>query len=126
MGDVVLGELIRENPAASAKMQSSLEAEQQLDVYVVIAKEERRIDALARIQALRDRHYRVDYPLTATKVGKQFQNAEHLGAQVALLFGDEWPQVKVKNLTTREEELVPNEELLAHLVRLPSLSSRSS
>jgi histidyl-tRNA synthetase len=126
MGDVVLGELIRENSAASARMQSDVEAQQQLDVYVVIAKEERRTDALAQIQALRDRHYRVDYPLTATKVGKQFQNAEQLGAQAALLFGDEWPQVKVKVLATREEQLVPNEELLAHLARLPSLSSRSS
>ena len=126
MGDVVLGELIRENATASAKMQAGVAAERQLDLYVVIAKEERRGDALAQIQALRDRHYRVDYPLTATKVGKQFQNAEQLGAQVAVLFGDEWPQVKVKILATREEQLVPHEELLAHLARLPSLSSRSS
>ena len=43
-----------------------------------------------------------------------------------MLFGDEWPQVKVKILATREEQLVPHEELLAHLARLPSLSSRSS
>jgi hypothetical protein len=29
-----------------------------------------------------------------------------------LLYGDEWPQVKVKNLTTREESLIPSEALL--------------
>ena len=52
---------------------------------------------LTQIQQLRDRGYRVDYPLTPTKVGKQFQTAEDLGARVALLYGDEWPQVKVKN-----------------------------
>jgi histidyl-tRNA synthetase len=50
-------------------------------------------------------------------VGKQFQSAEHLGARVAVLFGDEWPQVKVKHLATREEQLVANEDLLAHLAR---------
>jgi len=126
MGDVVLGELIRENSTASERMKAVIDAGQQLDVYVVIAKEERRGNALAQVQALRDAGFRVDYPLAATKVGKQFQTAEQLGAPAALLFGDEWPQVKVKNLATREEQLVPNEELLAHLARLPSLSSRSS
>ena len=46
---------------------------------------------------LRDAGYRVDYPLAPAKVGKQFQTAEQLGAKFAVLFGDEWPQVKVKD-----------------------------
>ncbi|CAN5567591.1 histidine--tRNA ligase [soil metagenome] len=115
MGDVVLGELIREQPVARAQMEAAVKREQQLDVYVVIAKEERRGDAAAAVQGLRDQRYRVDYPLSPTKVGKQFQNAEQLGARSAVLFGDEWPQVKVKNLATREEQLIAHEELLAHL-----------
>jgi len=126
MGDVVLGELLRENATAHAQMEAAVAAQQRLDLYVVIAKEERRSDAIAAIQCLRDARYRVDYALTPTKVGKQFQAAEQLGAQVAILFGDEWPQVKIKVLATRKEEVVPNEELLAHLARFPSLSSRSS
>jgi histidyl-tRNA synthetase len=126
MGDVVLGELIREQPAARAQMEAAIALEQQLDVYVVIAKEERRPDALAMVQQLRDQHLRVDYSLVAAKVGKQFQNAEHLGARHAVLFGDEWPQVKVKNLATRDEQLVPREELLAHLGASANLSARSS
>jgi histidyl-tRNA synthetase len=126
MGDVVLGELIRETPAASGRMERAIRSGQQLDVYVVMAKEERRTEALAQVQAMRDAGFRVDLPLSATKVGKQFQTAEQHGADVAVLFGDEWPQVKVKILASREEKLVPNEELLAHLARLPSLSSRSS
>ncbi len=109
MGDVVLGELLREKGITPN--------EQSLDVYVVIAKEERRPDALRHIQPLRDKNLRVDYSLVATKVGKQFQTAEQLGARFAVLFGDEWPQVKVKNLATREEQLVAQEELLAHLAR---------
>jgi histidyl-tRNA synthetase len=32
-----------------------------------------------------------------------------------VLVGDEWPQVKIKTLATREETLVPAEQLAAHL-----------
>ncbi len=117
MGDVVLGELLHDRPAAREKMDAALKREQQLDVYVVIAKEERRSDAVRQVQALREAARRVDYPLVPAKVGKQFQAAEHLGARFAVLFGDEWPQVKVKNLATREEQLVAHQDLLAHLAR---------
>ncbi len=117
MGDVVLGELIGDTANARAKMEAALQREHQLDVYIVIAKEERRADSLRQVQALRDADLRVDYPLTAAKVGKQFQTAEHLRAKFAVLYGDEWPQVKVKNLATREEQLVGHEQLLAHLAR---------
>lgn len=111
MGDVVLGEFLRECPAAWEKLEATIKDQNKIDVYVVIAKEQRRADALEQIQELRDRGYRVDYPLTAEKVAKQFQTAENAGARIALLYGDEWPQVKVKNLTTREEKLVMSESL---------------
>jgi histidyl-tRNA synthetase len=117
MGDVVLGELLRGHDAARAQMEQAIAREQRIDVYAVIAKEERRADAIALVQQLRDQRMRAEYPLTPAKVGKQFQAAEHLGATHALLFGDEWPQVKVKHLATREEQLVPHEEVLAHLAR---------
>jgi histidyl-tRNA synthetase len=123
MGDVVLGELINEMPAARAHMQKVIAATDQIDIYVVIAKEERRADALAQIQQLRDRGYRVDYPLIPAKVARQFQTAEELGAQMALLYGDEWPQVKIKTLATREEKLIPHDHLLGHLRAQSSVSS---
>ena len=115
MGDVVLGELMNETAHAHEKLEHAIANNRKVDIYVVIAKEQRRADALAQIQQFRDNGYRVDYPLTGEKVGKQFQTAEQLGAGVAVLFGDEWPQVKVKNLATREESLVHHGELLAHL-----------
>jgi histidyl-tRNA synthetase len=115
MGDVVLAELINETAHAGEKLENAIAQGRKIDIYVVIAKEQRRADALAQIQQFRDRGFRVDYPLTGEKVGKQFQTAEQLGARVAVLFGDEWPQVKVKNLATREESLVHHGELLAHL-----------
>jgi histidyl-tRNA synthetase len=123
MGDVVLGELINEIPQARETMQKAITAQNQIDIYVVIAKEQRRGDALAQIQQLRDRGYRVDYPLTTTKVARQFQAAEDLGAGVALLYGDEWPQVKIKNMGSGEQEIVPHDRLLAHLQPQFSLSS---
>jgi histidyl-tRNA synthetase len=115
MGDVVLGELITETPHAREKMQNAIAAERKIDIYVVIAKEERRPDALAQVQHLRDHGYRLDYPLTATKVARQFQAAEEGGASFALLYGDEWPQVKVKHLATREESLIAHEDLFSHI-----------
>jgi histidyl-tRNA synthetase len=120
MGDVVLGELIDEVPAAKAQMETAIASQRDLDIYLVIAKEERRADALAQLQSLRDRGYRVDYSLTQAKVGKQFQTAEQLGARVAILFGDEWPQVKVKDLRTGEQTLVAHEEVAAKLAALLS------
>lgn len=115
MGDVVLGELIKDRPSSREQLNKATAAANHIDVYMVIAKETRRADALAQLQQLRDCGYRVDYPLTAAKVAKQFQIAEDLGARVALLYGDEWPDVKVKTLATREEELIANSALLARL-----------
>ena len=120
MGDVVLGELIRETEAARGRMEAATGRNQQIEIYAVIAKEARRPEAIAQIQQLREHGYRVDYPFGTEKVGKQFQIAEQLGARLAILFGDEWPQVKVKTLATREEKLVPHPELLSHLSSISS------
>jgi histidyl-tRNA synthetase len=120
MGDVVLAELIDEIPAAKAQMEKAIAAQRELDIYVVIAKEERRADALAQIQSWREHGHRVDYPLAPAKVGKQFQTAEQLGARVAILFGDEWPQIKLKDLRTGEQSLVAQEEVPAKLAALLS------
>jgi histidyl-tRNA synthetase len=115
MGDVVLGELINEIPTARAAMQKGIADDRNVDVYIVIAKEERRADALKQIQELRDRGFRVDYPLMPVKVGRQFQAAEELGARIALLFGDEWPQVKIKEMATGEQQLVGHADLTAYI-----------
>ena len=123
MGDVVLGEVIKEIPRAHEAMQKAIATNRKIDIYIVIAKEERRADALTQIQQLRDRGYRVDYPLTATKVARQFQTAEDAGASLAILFGDEWPQVKIKKLATREESLIAHDALLDSVVKFFNVSS---
>ncbi len=123
MGDVVLGELIRDREQAREQMERAARDERKIDIYIVIAKEERRADALAQIQQLREKGYRVDYPFAAAKVGKQFQTAEDLGATLAILYGDEWPQVKVKDMATRGESLVPHDELIAQIGELFRLAN---
>ena len=120
MGDVVLAELIEEIPAAKAQLTAAISSQRELDIYAVIAKEERRADAMAQVQSLREAGYRVDYPFAPAKVGKQFQAAEQLGARVAILFGDEWPQIKLKDLRTGEQSLVAREELAAKVAALLS------
>jgi len=108
MGDVVLGNLIDDTPAAKAKMGAWIAQNRACDIYLVVAKVERRPEALAMAQQLRDAGWKVDFPLADAKVGKQFQAAEQLGAELAAVIGDEWPQVKVKTLADRQEMLVPN------------------
>jgi histidyl-tRNA synthetase len=115
MGDVVLMNLLNDTPGARTQMEGAIRSRAAVDVYAVIAKQERRNEALALIQQFRDAGLRVDYPLAAMKVGKQFQAAEELGAKVAVLFGDEWPQVKVKVLATRLETLIDHPRALEHL-----------
>jgi len=114
MGDVVLGELIDEIPSSRESMKKTIADGRKIDIYFVIAKEERRADALAQIQHLRDRGYRVDYPLTPTKVGRQFQAAEDLGARVGFLYGDEWPQVKIKNMGSGEQRLIADDDVISN------------
>src|SRR5207249_224476 len=82
MGDVVPGELLRDRAAAREKLEAGVKEQNKIDIYVVIAKEQRRPDALEEIQELRDRGYRVDYPLTSDKVPKQCQTAEYLGSRI--------------------------------------------
>jgi histidyl-tRNA synthetase len=118
MGDVVLGELINEIPSARETMQKQIASERRIDIYIVIAKEERRADAFAQIQQLRECGYRVDYPLAATKVARQFQAAEDLGTRVALLFGDEWPQVKLKEMASGEQTLIAKDDVISRMKSL--------
>ncbi len=115
MGDVVLANLIDDTPAAAEQMKQWLARDRAADVFVVVAQEERRADALRLVQELREAGLRVDFPLTGSKVGKQFQAAENAGARFAVVLGEEWPQLKMKVLATREETSVDRSELLSRL-----------
>ncbi len=113
MGDVVLGHLIDATPPALEQLLAA--AAPSCDLYVVIADEARRPEALGVVQSARDAGLRTDFPLKPAKVGRQFQDAGHLGAKAAVVVGAEWPLVKFKTLATRAEETLGAEELAARL-----------
>lgn len=113
MGDVVLGHLIDETPAADEKRRSATAPA--CDVFVVVADEARRADAVRLVQAARDLGWSTDFSLKPAKVGRQFQDAEALGARRAIVVGSEWPTLKVKTLATREETAVDQSALPGHL-----------
>jgi histidyl-tRNA synthetase len=115
IGDVVLGEMIRANPNARARMKSAVTNDPAIQIFAVIAKPERRADALRIVQELRDHGWRVDYPLSVMNIPKQFHTAEARGARLAILFGDEWPQIAAKDLRSGEQVLVPREQLLERI-----------
>ena len=104
VGDAVLLELIPECPVAKAQEDAALKADASVQVYLVIADEERRPNALSLAQQLRSEGWRVGFPLGQEKVGKQFGSAETAGATHAVVIGAEWPQVKVKRLADRMEQ----------------------
>ena len=106
MGDVVLSNMIEEVPAARQLREAWIGNRTAAEVYVVVADEAKRGEALGVVQALREAGLRTDYALSGAKVGKQFQSAEHAGARFAVVVGGEWPELKVKDLRSREERTV--------------------
>jgi histidyl-tRNA synthetase len=117
VGDAVLLELLNETPAAKAQEEASLKADSPVQLYLVIADEAHRAEALALAQQLREAGWRVGFPLAHEKVGKQFGTAETVGASHAIVIGAEWPTLKVKRLADRHEEPVPANSLLAWLAK---------
>jgi histidyl-tRNA synthetase len=98
MGDMVLGEIL--------KTKNFTPPAQKGGVYIVIADEAYRPQAVELAQKLRHTFkITVDFPLSATKVGKQFQAAEDLGRSYAVVVDAEAAndKVAVKNLATREQ-----------------------
>ena len=56
--------------------------------------------------SLRSAGIATDYSYLPAKVGKQAQLAEQLGARAALTIGSEFPEVRLKDLAARSEEVI--------------------
>lgn len=107
MGDVVLGELLKDRGLLPKE-------DHGLDCYVVIVDEALRSAALKLAHDLRDAGIATEYALTPAKVGKQFEAAGRSGARYAVTIGaDEWNagEVKLKDLAAGQEERVKIAEL---------------
>jgi len=101
MGDVVLLELLK-----ARKLLPQFDAA--IDVFVLIEDESLRTDSLRVIQRLRAAGKVVEYSLTPAKGDKQFKRALELKAKQMVRLeraADGTVQAKVKNLTTREEQV---------------------
>jgi histidyl-tRNA synthetase len=107
LGDVVLGEMLKAKQLLPAKYTAS-------DVFIVVADEGFRKQALALLQDLRTAGLRVDLSLAPAKMGKQFELAEERGATKAVVVDGKIASgvVSVKNLATREQ----SDEMIGDLI----------
>ena len=103
IGDVVLRNLIEDTPSALKKMRSVLDSETACDLFIVVADPEQQRAALTLATKLRTNGIAVSYSLTAAKFNKQFKAAQQSKAPLALVIGDEFPEISLKVLATREE-----------------------
>ncbi len=115
MGDVVLGLLLKKTAGAQFRIMNYMQAQFGVDAYVIVADEAQRGHALAAVQALRQADIRVEYSFGPQKVGKGFQAAEAAKARCAIIFGNEYPEVAVKDLVNRQQVMVQAAELVAHV-----------
>ncbi len=106
MGDVVLAELLK----ARGKVPAFTSG---VDAVVLIEDEALRSESLAVVQRLRDAGHAVDYSLVPQKADKQFKRAQELGARstVRLESTPEGLRARIKQLSTRQERLVPADQV---------------
>ena len=116
MGDQTPALLIDATPHAKAKMEQAILESEQIDYYIVIADEDQRVAAEILGRQLRNQGRKVLYNLEPMNVGKQFKKAEQSQSKKALVIGAEYPQVQLKTLATREEQvLILDETVIASL-----------
>ncbi|MEJ6570665.1 MAG: histidine--tRNA ligase [Akkermansiaceae bacterium] len=109
MGDMVIRNFIEETPNAKMEMEAWMARNPACDVYVVVADESKRNEALGVISQLRNAGISTDFPMTKLNVGKQFKKAQQSGGRFALVIGAEFPEMQLKILSSRTEETIhPN------------------
>jgi histidyl-tRNA synthetase len=107
MGDVVLGELLKERGLVPAPAPAA-------EVFVIAATSDDRPTVLRLVHALRGRDIRVEYALSDLKFGKQLELASARRARYAVVLGPEERArgaAVLKDLETRGQREVPLAEL---------------
>ena len=113
IGDVTFTNLLQELAHTRKLTEEALRAP--TGAFIVVADEARRPEAIELVFALRQSGMIVDYSLAPSKVGRQFQQAETVKAKYAVVIGQEWPQVRVKLLAERTEQIISKDDLPAVL-----------
>jgi histidyl-tRNA synthetase len=109
IGDVTFSNLLQELDHTRKRIDDALRTP--CGAFIVVADETRRPDAIGLAYALRQSGLIADYCLQPVKVARQFQQAEAVGAKYAVVIGREWPQVRVKLLAERTEEILLKDDL---------------
>jgi histidyl-tRNA synthetase len=107
MGDVVLGELLRDRGLVP-------EYQRSVDYFLVTVGDVPRTEAMKIAAALRSKGHSVAYPLKRQSVRKQFKAAETEGAGIVLVLGpDELARgvVVSRDMASGEETEVPLADL---------------
>ena len=105
MGDYVIRNLIEETTDPRMQLETWLLRESAAcEVFLVLADDSKRPEALSILSDLRAAGISCDLPFGSVKIGKQFQNAEKAGARFALVIGSELPELTLKALSSRSEE----------------------
>jgi histidyl-tRNA synthetase len=105
MGDYVIRNLIEETAHTQLQMEAWLQKNQAAcEVYLVLADDTKRMEALQILGELRAAGISCDLGLSPAKINKQFLQAERNGARFALVIGSELPELKLKTLSARSEE----------------------
>ena len=123
MGDMVIGDFIRETEKTNESLNRAKQVHQGIDIYVVLADGKKRKESNAIVQELRSAGFRVSQALSGMKVGKQFQAAGNAAAKAVVVVGAEFPEVTVKDLKLREESRCQAGDLLSELARFQPLAS---
>jgi histidyl-tRNA synthetase len=111
MGDMVLGDILR------TRWHNWHEEMYRLDVFVAIADEQVRTEAMSVVQSLRDGMKRVDFSMKEMKLVKQFDTDGARDAEYICIVGTEvlGGKVQLKRNDSRESKIVPIQDILGNL-----------
>ncbi len=118
MGDVVLGELLKER-GLRPDMGSSI------DAFVASVTADDAPHVLTLVHELRDAGLRVEHALAGGNLGKQLKLADARGARMAVVIGPddrERGEVQVKDLARKLQQPVPRASVAAHCLHLLSVT----
>jgi histidyl-tRNA synthetase len=114
MGDVVLGELLKERGLIPAEGSS-------VDLFLAGITEADLPHVLGLAHQLRESGLRVEYALAPQAVGKQLKLADARNARLAVVIGPDdraRGEVMVKDLTTQSQRSVTRDALRAHVMEI--------
>jgi histidyl-tRNA synthetase len=114
MGDVVLGELLRERGLVPSETSS-------IDVFLAAITEDDLPFVLALAHELRDAGLRAEYALSAQAVGRQLKLADARNARVAVVIGPDdraRGEVMVKDLRGKGQEAVARDQVAERLAAI--------